>query len=167
MLCGQIFVMENYPLSDLGKLKGRFSTRNLERFLKEAVGEHINSRSAEHELFNFENNAESQLCKVYVASLAYHLAPFSYDIGSSAQQDMGTSIKSPEFDCMYRSGRQSLIMQRYNVTVEGQIYMVTVACSQIILSKKSGMRPWYAKCDDISANIKCIVFIGTGDPGIL
>lgn len=75
-LCGQIFVKESYPLSFVGKLKGRFSTPNLERFLKEVVGEHINGRSAEHELFNSENDAESQLCKVYVASLPCWLASF-------------------------------------------------------------------------------------------
>jgi hypothetical protein len=111
-LCGQIFEKESYPLSFVGKLKGRFSTTNLERFLKEVVGEHINGRSAEHELFNSENDAESQLCKVYAASLPYPLTPFANGTGLSAQQDMKTSTKLRGFDPTSRLARRFPTMQQ-------------------------------------------------------
>ena len=63
-LCGQIFVKVSSAFSWSGNVTGRFSTANLERGLKEVIGEHIKGRRAELERFNDTSDPDNKPCKV-------------------------------------------------------------------------------------------------------
>ena len=62
-LCSQVFVKERVPLSWTAKIKGRFDTKKLEQVIKELIGQHINGKDPETELFN-DDKIPERLCKV-------------------------------------------------------------------------------------------------------
>jgi hypothetical protein len=62
-LCSRVFVKERVPLSWTGKIKGRFDTNELEKVIKDFIGQHINGNDPEDEPFNDGGKREG-LCKV-------------------------------------------------------------------------------------------------------